>query len=103
MATVRTNNAGGTSHSDDSPSNKAIMDAGKEAGPMLKRTSVHRDRIDQTIRELESEKFELVARIEHLRRQFETIERGFSLQIADVEETLKLYENGLNSVPMRTH
>jgi hypothetical protein len=55
------------------------------------------------VRELESEKFELVARLDHLRRQFEAVENGIHLQIADVEDTLRLYENGLNSVPLGPH
>jgi chromosome segregation ATPase len=102
MATVRANDEPEGTRADHSQSNAAINEAGREAAPMLKRASVHRDRIDQAIRELESERSELQTRLDHLRRQFEAAEQGLAHQIADVEATLKLYEHGLNSVALRT-
>jgi len=50
MATVRANDEPEGTRADHSQSNAAITEAGREAAPMLKRASVHRDRIDQAIR-----------------------------------------------------
>jgi hypothetical protein len=76
----------------------AILEASKQAAPMVQRLATHRDRIDLAIKELESERFELISRRDHLRRQAEAVELGFSMHIEDVEATLRLYEGGLNSV-----
>jgi ABC-type transporter Mla subunit MlaD len=103
MATVRANNGPETLSSELRASDDAVQQASKEAAPIAARVSVHRGRISQAVRELESEQFELVARLDHLRRQFEAVENGIHLQIADVEDTLRLYENGLNSVPLGPH
>ena len=73
----------------------------KETAPMVHRVSAHRSRLSQIVKELESERFELRSRLEQLRRQADAVDQGFSHQIADIEATLKLYENGLNSVPIR--
>jgi hypothetical protein len=102
MANMRANEDLTGAQTDNSHSNAAIHQAGREAAPMLKRASVHRDRIGQAVRELEVEKSELLTRLEHLRRQFEAAEQGLAHQIEDVEATLKLYEHGLNSVALRT-
>ena len=76
----------------------AILEASKQAAPMVQRFATHRDRIDLAIKELESERFELISRRDHLRRQAEAVEHGFSMHIEDIEATLKLYEGGLNSI-----
>lgn len=76
----------------------AIIAASRETAPMVQRLGTHRDRIDLAIKELESERFELISRRDHLRRQAEAVEQGFALHIEDVEATLRLYERGLNSV-----
>lgn len=76
----------------------AILEASKQAAPMVQRLATHRDRIDLAIKELESERFELISRRDHLRRQAEAVELGFSMHIEDVEATLRLYEGGLNSI-----
>lgn len=76
----------------------ALLEAAKASAPMVQRLSTHRDRIDLAIKELESERFELISRRDHLRRQAEAVEAGFALHIEDIELTLKLYEGGLNSV-----
>lgn len=78
----------------------AIQEATKQAAPMVQRLSSHRDRFDLAIKELESERFQVLSRLEQLRRQAEAAERGFAMHLQDIEATLKLYENGLNSVPM---
>lgn len=78
----------------------AIMAASRETAPMVGRLATHRDRIDLAIKELESERFELISRRDHLRRQAEAVEAGFAMHIEDIEATLKLYEGGLNSVPV---
>jgi predicted transcriptional regulator len=103
MAITRANDDLNGSRTDHSHSNTAINEAVREAAPMLKRASVHRDRIGQAVRELETEKSELLTRLDHLRRQFEAAEHGLAHQIEDVEATLKLYEHGLNSVALRTN
>jgi hypothetical protein len=102
MAVMRQSDEPNSTQTENSPANSEITEAGREAAPMLKRASVHRDRIGQAIRELESERSELLARLEHLRRGFDAAEQGLAHQIDDVEATLKLYEHGLNSVALRT-
>ncbi len=76
----------------------AIMEAAKQTAPMVQRLSSHRERIDLAIKELESERFEMISRRDHLRRQAEALEQGFALHLNDIESTLKMYEDGLNSV-----
>ena len=75
-----------------------ILDAAKETAPMVQRLATHRDRVDLAVKELESERFELQSRRDHLRRQAEAVEQGFAMHLADIEATLKLYEGGLNSI-----
>ena len=58
----------------------------------------HRDRIDLAVKELESERFELLSRRDLVRRQAEAVEQGLSMHIADIEATMRLYEAGLNSL-----
>lgn len=77
-----------------------LMEAAKQAAPMVQRLASHRDRIDLAVKELESERFELISRRDHLRRQAQAVEEGFALHIQDIEATLKMYEGGLNSVAM---
>jgi hypothetical protein len=103
MATIRENNAPNPVRSDHTHSDPTTMLGGNEKAPMLVRVTAHRERIEQAVSDLESEKFELLSRLEHLHRQFYALEQGFNVQIADIEQTLKLYENGLNSVPMQKH
>ncbi|WIJ24959.1 hypothetical protein [Devosia sp. RR2S18] len=76
----------------------AIMEAAKQTAPMVQRLSSHRERIDLAIKELESERFEMLSRRDHLRRQAEALEQGFALHLNDIDATLKMYEDGLNSV-----
>lgn len=76
----------------------AIIAASRETAPMVQRLASHRDKIDLAIKELESERFELISRRDHLRRQAEAVEAGFAMHIEDIEATLRLYERGLNSV-----
>ena len=77
-----------------------IMEAAKQTAPMVQRLATHRDRIDLAVKELESERYELISRRDHLRRQAEAVEQGFAMHIEDIEATLKMYEGGLNSVAM---
>ncbi|MBD8065887.1 hypothetical protein IC608_10405 [Devosia sp. PTR5] len=76
----------------------AIVEAAKQAAPMVQRLSTHRDRFDLAIKELESERFELLSRRDHLRRQAEAVEQGFAIHLEDIENTLKMYEGGINSL-----
>jgi len=78
----------------------AIAEAAKQALPMVQRLSSHRDRIDLAVKELESERFELISRRDHLRRQAEALEQGFAMHLEDIEATLRLYEGGLNTIAM---
>ena len=79
---------------------EAIMqDAAKQAAPMVQRLASHRDRIDLAVKELESERFDLLSRRDLLRRQFEAVEQGLNMHIEDIEATMRLYEGGLNSLP----
>ncbi|MDB5474237.1 MAG: hypothetical protein JWP99_1540 [Devosia sp.] len=78
----------------------AFREFAKQTAPMVERFSAHRERIGLAVKELESERFELVSRRDLLRRQAEAFEAGFAAHIADVETTLRLYEEGLNSTPL---
>lgn len=77
-----------------------IAEAAKQTTTMVQRLATHRDRIDLAVKELESERFELMSRRDLIRRQVEAIEHGFAIHLEDIEATLKLYESGLNSVPL---
>jgi chromosome segregation ATPase len=76
-----------------------IQEAAKQTAPMVQRLSAHRDRIDLAIKELESERFDLLSRRDLMRRQADAVEQGLNLHIQDIEATLQLYENGMNSLP----
>jgi hypothetical protein len=75
----------------------ALAEAAKQVAPMVQRLSSHRDRIDLAIKELESERFDLISRRDLLRRQADAIEEGLNMHIQDIEATMRLYENGTNS------
>jgi predicted nucleic acid-binding Zn-ribbon protein len=75
-----------------------LQETSKQAAPMVQRLSSHRDRIDLAVKELESERFDLLSRRDVLRRQAEAVEQGLNLHIADIEATMRLYEGGLNSL-----
>ena len=70
---------------------------------MVQRLSSHKDRIDLVLKELESERFELISRRDMLRRQSEALEAGIQMHIADIEATMHLYESGINSLPPSTN
>ena len=75
-----------------------MQDAAKQSAPMVQRLATHRDRIDLAVKELESERFDLLSRRDLLRRQYEAVEQGLQMHIEDIEKTMKMYENGLNSL-----
>ena len=56
-----------------------IQEAAKQAAPMVQRLASHRDRIDLALKELESERFELISRRDLLRRQVEAVEQGLAM------------------------
>ena len=76
-----------------------LQDAAKQTAPMVQRLATHRDRIDLAVKELESERFDLISRRDLLRRQVEAVEQGLALHIADIEATMRLYEGGLTALP----
>ncbi|ODT71861.1 MAG: hypothetical protein ABS75_06920 [Pelagibacterium sp. SCN 63-23] len=76
-----------------------IQQAAKQTAPMVQRLATHRDRIDMAIKELESERFELLSRRDLMRRQAEAVEQGLNMHIDDIEATMRLYEAGINSLP----
>ena len=76
-----------------------LQDASKQTAPMVQRLATHRDRIDLAVKELESERFELISRRDLLRRQVEAVEQGLAMHIDDIEATMRLYEAGLNALP----
>ncbi|SMQ86009.1 hypothetical protein SAMN06295905_3305 [Devosia lucknowensis] len=71
-----------------------------EVAPLVQRLGTHRDRIDLAIKELESERFDLLSRRDLIRRQAEAVEKGLQMHLDDIEATLALYERGINSVPL---
>lgn len=73
--------------------------SGQQTAPMVQRLATHRDKIDLAVKELESERFDLISRRDNLRRQYEAIESGMNMHIADIEQTMRLYEGGLNALP----
>ena len=76
----------------------AIVEASKQAIPLVQRLASHRDRFDLAIKELESERFELLSRRDHLRRLAEAVERGLATHLEDIDATLRMYEGGINSL-----
>lgn len=78
----------------------AILEAAKQSLPIVQRLSSHRDRVDLAVKELESERFDLISRRDHLRRQAEAVEQGFAMHLEDIEATLRMYEGGLNSIAL---
>lgn len=78
-------------------SEEAINDMAKQSAPMVQRLATHRDRMDLAIKELESERFELMSRRDLVRRQAEAVDQGLTQHIADIEATIKLYEGGTQS------
>jgi len=70
----------------------------EQNAPMVQRLATHRDRVDQAIKELEAERFELQTRRDLVRRQAEAVDSGLSMHLDDIEQTLRLYEGGLNSI-----
>ena len=76
-----------------------LQEASRQSAPMVQRLATHRDRIDLAVKELESERFELISRRDLLRRQVEAVEQGLAMHIADIEATMRLYEGGLNTLP----
>ena len=86
---------------DGRQSEAEIVEASKQTAPMIQRLATHRDRIDLAIKELESERFELISRRDHLRRQAEAVEQGLAMHIEDIDATLKLYEGGLNAIAIK--
>lgn len=77
----------------------AMNDLAKQSAPMVQRLATHRDRVDLALKELESERFELISRRDLLRRQMEAVEQGLAMHIEDIEATMRLYEGGLNALP----
>lgn len=81
----------------------SVMKAANQTAPMVQRLALHRDRFDLAIKELESERFEILSRRDNLRRQLEAVESGFAMHLEDINATLKLYESGMHLVePART-
>ena len=81
---------------------EAVMqEAARQTAPMVQRLAAHRDRIDLAVKELESERFDLLSRRDLLRRQFEAVEQGLNMHLEDIEATMRLYENGLNTLPVQ--
>lgn len=76
-----------------------LTDLAKQSAPMVQRLATHRDRIDLAVKELESERFDLISRRDLLRRQVEAVEQGLAMHIADIEATMKLYESGTHADP----
>jgi hypothetical protein len=79
-----------------------LQDAAKQSAPMVQRLASHRDKIDLAVKELESERFDLISRRDLLRRQAEAVEAGLNMHIEDIEATMRLYEGGLNSLSAPT-
>ena len=77
----------------------AVLEAAKQAAPMVQRLASHRDRVDLAVKELESERFDLLSRRDLMRRQADAVEQGLNIHLQDIEATLKLYEAGINSLP----
>lgn len=76
----------------------AFAEAAKQTAPMVQRLATHRDRIDLAVKELESERFDLISRRDLLRRQAEAVEAGLTMHIEDIEATMNLYATGMNSL-----
>lgn len=75
----------------------AVASMAKQSAPMVQRFASHRDKIDLAIKELESERFELISRRDLVRREAAAVDEGLSLHIEDIEATIRLYEGGMQS------
>lgn len=83
----------------DTAETEFMQEAAQQSAPMVQRLASHRDRFDLAIKELESERFDLISRRDNIRRLAEAVETGLTDHINDIEATMKLYEGGLNSLP----
>jgi exonuclease VII small subunit len=80
---------------DLSEAEATFTEAAKQSAPIIQRLATHRDRIDLAVKELESERFDLISRRDLFRRQAEAVETGLTMHINDIEETMALYERGM--------
>lgn len=77
----------------------AFLDAtSKASAPMIQRLAAHRDRISQSVKELESERFDLISRRDLIQRQADALIAGMDMHVSDIDATLALYERGMNSL-----
>lgn len=77
----------------------AIAEMAKAQAPIIQRHGSHRERMEQERKLLESERFEIMSKLDALRRQVAALEEGLNLHLADVDAALSLYDSGLNSLP----
>lgn len=75
-----------------------IQEMSKESAPVVQRQGSHREAIDQTIKGLESERFDLMTRRDKLRSMAEAVDAGLSMHLADIEATIRLYQPAPSSV-----
>lgn len=79
----------------------AFLDATASAtAPMIQRLAAHRDRIAQSVKELESERFDLISRRDLVQRQADALVSGLNMHLADIDATIALYEGGMNALPI---
>lgn len=76
-----------------------IAEATQITAPVIERLSTHRERVAQTGRELEGDRYTLVSQRDALTRAYEAAMAGIGHHIQDVDLCLALYENGMNSLP----
>lgn len=77
----------------------AFKESAKVSAPMVARLGTHRDIVALAVKSLEMERSELQSKLDEARRQFEALEEGIGIHLADVDAVLSMYENGLHSLP----
>jgi uncharacterized coiled-coil DUF342 family protein len=75
-----------------------LDETAKASAPMVQRLASHRDRMSQAVKELESERFDLISRRDLIQRQADALIEGLNMHIEDIDKTMRLYEAGMNSL-----
>lgn len=85
---------------DISSSEAALLaETGSQTAVVVQRLGTHRDALDMALRALETERSDMVARREHIRRHYEAADSGLAMHLSDIDACIALYVAGLNALP----
>lgn len=74
-----------------------VVEAAQQTAPMVARFHSHRDQVEVSRNALMRERGDLEDRRELLRRQWEAADAGLAAHISDIDQSISLYEFGLNA------